>query len=177
MSRKKSKMNHSSVKTGPDHVTSKRESEYGEDYKEHLLEEYKLYVEMADNVSQRRADINQLFITAHTSLLAIVILFSGDNILAQFAVSITGIICAISWHSLIVSYRELNTAKFEVIQDIEKQLPYSPYKVEWDKLVANRGKEKKKYLTQTQVENFFTLTFGLVYYCMLLYAIWSLDFG
>ena len=38
--------------------------EYGTNYQAHLLEEYKLYVEMADRVSQRRAVANDADATA-----------------------------------------------------------------------------------------------------------------
>ena len=37
--------------------------EYGDKYSDHLLEQYKLYVEMTDRVSQRRERSNQFFIT------------------------------------------------------------------------------------------------------------------
>ena len=49
--------------------------EYGDKYSDHLPEQYKLYVEMTDRVSQRRERSNQFFIT----------LLSGPAILAVFA--------------------------------------------------------------------------------------------
>ena len=36
---------------------------YGEKYKEHLLEQYKLYVEMADRISGRRQTANSFFLS------------------------------------------------------------------------------------------------------------------
>jgi len=39
---------------GLEHLQIKPE-EYGPEYRAHLMEQYKLYVEMADRVSQRRA--------------------------------------------------------------------------------------------------------------------------
>jgi hypothetical protein len=47
-------------------------AKYGNGYKEHLLEEYKLYVQMADNVSARRAQANQFYISVLSALLAVV---------------------------------------------------------------------------------------------------------
>ena len=37
--------------------------EYGEKYQDHLLEQYKLFIEMADRVSQRRDQSNRFYVT------------------------------------------------------------------------------------------------------------------
>ena len=39
--------------------------EYGDKYPDHLLEQYKLYVEMTDRVSQRRERSNPFFMTLY----------------------------------------------------------------------------------------------------------------
>lgn len=44
------------------------ESAYGPEYKPHLLELYKLYVEMADHISDRREKANSFFLTINTAL-------------------------------------------------------------------------------------------------------------
>ena len=43
-----------------------------EKYQEHLLEQYKLYVEMADRVSQRRLTTNSYFLSINSAILAFV---------------------------------------------------------------------------------------------------------
>ena len=45
--------------------------EYGEKYDEHLLEQYKLYVEMTDQVSTRRAHTNRFYVSLLSGLLAL----------------------------------------------------------------------------------------------------------
>ena len=45
------------------------EKNYGKDYKQHLLEQYKLYVEMADEVSSRRSKANNFFLSVNTLLV------------------------------------------------------------------------------------------------------------
>jgi hypothetical protein len=45
-------------------------SEYGDKYAEHLLEQYKLYVQMADKISERRQSAHRFFITVNTALIA-----------------------------------------------------------------------------------------------------------
>jgi hypothetical protein len=36
------------------------------------------------------------------------------------------------WYRLVRSYKDLNSAKFKVIHEIEKSLPISPYDAEWE---------------------------------------------
>ena len=45
--------------------------DYGPKYSEQLMEQYKLYVETADRVSERRSTANTFFLTANTLLISI----------------------------------------------------------------------------------------------------------
>lgn len=54
------------------------------------------------------------------------------------------------WYRLIRSYKDLNTAKFKVIHEIEQKLPCAPYDLEWEKV--GRGKDSKLYLPFTHIE-------------------------
>ncbi len=47
---------------------SKFEKDYGRDYKAHLLEQYKLYVESVEKTSDRRQQANNYFITINSTL-------------------------------------------------------------------------------------------------------------
>ena len=49
---------------------------YQGNYEEHLLDHYKLYVKMADNISQRRANVNTFFLSVNTLLVSFI-----DNLL------------------------------------------------------------------------------------------------
>ena len=49
-------------------------TKYGDKFKDHLIEEYKLFVQMADNVSARRSQANQFYISVLSILLAAVAL-------------------------------------------------------------------------------------------------------
>ena len=66
------------------------QEQYGDSYKEHILEIYKLYVDMADRVSQRRANTNAFFISVNTFLVAMVTLF-GSNWPVFILTAATGI--------------------------------------------------------------------------------------
>ena len=50
--------------------------EYGEDYASHLLEQYKLYVESAENISDRRQNANNFFITIKITIYYFLFIFS-----------------------------------------------------------------------------------------------------
>jgi hypothetical protein len=98
----------------------------GGDVPSGLLELYGTAVEMADRVSAHRALANTFFLTVNTALVAIV----GSASLRWY-VPAAGILFAATWWVLLKSYRDLNSAKFAVILEIEKQLPVRIYGDEW----------------------------------------------
>lgn len=140
--------------------------EYGNDYEKIVLEQYKLFVEMADRISSRRQAANSFFLTINTFLIT-VIGYSGiksANILSDclsFVISIAGMILCYTWFRIIRSYKDLNTAKFNVIHEIEKLLPISPYDAEWE--AVDRGKNPKLYLPFTHVETKIPWIFFVLY--------------
>lgn len=48
-----------------------------EKHSDHLLEQYKLYVEMTDRVSQRREQSNRFYVTLVAAIVALLILAQG----------------------------------------------------------------------------------------------------
>lgn len=151
-------------------------SEYGDSYHEHLLEQYKLYVEMADNVSTRRAQANAFYITVLSALLAVIPLafdnFSNvEQYLAFLAVSILGLILCYVWNINIRSYRKLNSGKFKVIHEMEEQLPFACYDREWEFL--GEGKDSKKYLQLTHVEQYVPYLLAVPYSLLLVYSLYG----
>jgi hypothetical protein len=73
---------------------------------------------MADRISARRALANAFCLTVNTGLAA---LPGGKHL--RWYVAVAGLIFAIAWWSLLQSYRQLNRAKFQVINGIEPRLP------------------------------------------------------
>jgi hypothetical protein len=147
-------------------------------YLEHLLEQYKIYVEMADRISARRHAANVFFLTLHSSAVA-AIGFTFDRIeqIDSRAILIFPLIAlfvfCIVWWWLIRSYRNLNSAKYKVIGKMEELLPYSPYWAEeWKEL--GEGKDWRKYLQLTVIEQWVPVMFGLIYLSLvfLLFASW-----
>jgi hypothetical protein len=67
-------------------------------------------------------------------------------------VMIAGIVVSYLWYRIVRSYRDLNSAKFRMIHEIEKLLPTKPYDAEWE--AVGRGEKPKLYLPFTHVEIF-----------------------
>lgn len=116
-----------------------------------VLEEYRLYVEMADKVSDRRQGANSYFLTVHTAALAVVGVFAAQDA-QQFLwlLGIAGMVLAFLWYRLVASYRDLNTAKFKVIHELEQLLPVQPYAREW--ILVGEGRDPTKYRPISHVE-------------------------
>jgi hypothetical protein len=130
----------------------------------HLLDQYKLYVEMADRISQRRATANTYFLSLNSAILAFVgYLTSKDSNEHLWMLSAGGMALSILWEALITSYRNLNTAKFKVIHMIEDRLPISPYEAEW--IAMEEGKNPKLYRPISHIEQ------GVPYVFMALHAL------
>ena len=131
------------------------EEKYGEHYRPHLLEQYKLYVEMADRISTRRQSANSFFLAVNTALVALVTYVQlGPKVVPEgnfyWLVAIAGMALCYTWYRLIRSYRGMNSGKFKVIHRIEQQLPLSPYDAEWETL--GRGENPDLYLQFTRIE-------------------------
>lgn len=84
---------------------------------------------MADRISARRGIANSFFLTANTGIVAV--LGSQD---VRWYLAAAGIVFAAAWWALLKSYRDLNSAKFEIILDMEERLPVRVYGDEWDRL-------------------------------------------
>ncbi|MDZ7994369.1 MAG: hypothetical protein RM022_004925 [Nostoc sp. EfeVER01] len=153
---------------------------YGENYQNHLLEQYKLYVEMADRISARRIQINSFYISLLSGLLAILSIFGNKDILAKlqntnlqytmlFLMGLLGLILCWIWHSNIGSYKLLNSAKFKVITEIEKDMPFPIYEREWE--ILKKDKEYKVYVEQTLVEKYIPFILAIPYLILLIYSL------
>ncbi|MGW3071986.1 RipA family octameric membrane protein [Kitasatospora sp. NPDC001132] len=143
-----------------------REYEAGEKYQAAVLEQYKLYVEMADRVSARRSLTNTFFLTVNAALLAGVGAVRGGALegLPTWGLVVAGLVavgqCA-AWFLLIASYRQLNRAKYRVINALEQRLPARAYDAEWVEL--GDGKTIRRYLPLTLVELWIPVLFLLFY--------------
>lgn len=148
-------------KISPDHYCS------NEKYQEHLFEQYKLYVEMADRLSERRTLSNTFFLTLHTLIIGIAGFSYNSLLTLQFKwILVLPLIAVLSlcyaWRRMLNSYKQLNTAKFAVISEYENLLPTRPYvEAEWKAL--GYGKDPKLYRALTDVETWIPFIFAVLY--------------
>jgi len=146
---------------------------YGEKVNEYLLEQYKLYVEMADRISKRRMQTNKFYISLLSGLLALLSILVSMGKFNQtvifIIISLLGIALCTLWHINIRSYRQLNSGKFKVIHEMEQYLPFPCYYKEWELL--GEGKEKSKYLQLTRVEKYIPLILAIPYIILFLYTL------
>lgn len=145
----------------PDHYCS------NEKYQDHLFEQYKLYIEMADRLSERRILANTFFLTLHTLIIGItgysynnLLLLEHKWILVLPLVAVLSLCYA--WRRMLISYKQLNTAKFAVIGEYENLLPTHPFvETEWKAL--GYGKDPKLYKPLTDVESWIPFVFAALY--------------
>jgi hypothetical protein len=154
----------------------KSEDEYGEEFREHYLEIYKLYVGMADKISERRQSANSFFLTINTAIVGLVSylqLAQNEKTRSLFylVIAVAGMIICYTWYRLILSYKQLNTGKFRIVHLIEENLPFNPYMKEWEMLGS--GEESKKYLPFSHIEIFVPWVFFGLHAFVLLYGLFA----
>ncbi|WP_313800989.1 hypothetical protein [Sphingobium sp.] len=139
-------------------AAERRKSEQAE-----RLEQYKLMVEMADRVSQRRQAANSFYLSINTILVGGSAYFGGGSppLKTALLVSLAGVLVCRYWSRSILSYKTLNTAKFAVINDIELHLTERPFTDEWAKLDPDG--DGKKHNSFYETEKFVPRVFVGVY--------------
>ena len=144
-------------------------TEYGEEkYKDHYLEQYKLFADKADKMSDKRAITNGFFLTLNTILgtTGIVLFDVLSNLLILIPIGVIGICFSILWFLLIRDYKKLNTAKYNVINKVEEKLPIKGYSAEWEIL-----RKKKNYKGLTVFEMWIPWVVVFLYSVLIVCAI------
>ncbi|PJN27798.1 hypothetical protein [Kitasatospora sp. CB02891] len=138
-----------------------------------VLELYKLAVEMADRVSARRGTANAFFLSVQTTLVAVV--GFGAPWLAPSAwwtvgaVTAAGLTLSTVWWLQLRSYRDLNAAKFEVINELEDRLPVKVFTAEWNHLTQDPPPVgRRRYAELGISERFVPWVFAAIHLLVLL---------
>jgi hypothetical protein len=131
-----------------------------------VLEQYKVYVEMADRISARRSLTNTFFLTLNTAIFAAIGTLLRDPHVAAAWLLVFPLLALLvqcfAWFFLVRSYRQLNSAKYTVVGVLEERLPASPYwSAEWKAL--GEGKDKAKYWPLTHLEQWIPTLFAATY--------------
>lgn len=81
----------------------------------------------------------------------------------------SGLLVCWVWRANVTSFQQLSRAKFQVIHELEKQLPYPCYAKEWE--ILGQGADRGRYFELTRVEKALPLTLTIPYLVLLLIAI------
>ena len=143
---------------------------------EHIFEQYKMYVQSAEKVSDRRSHLNTFYLSLTTTIAGI-IGYLKTNIISNseyliIGLSISAILICIYWVNLLENYRKLNSGKFKVIHEIEKELPLNLYEYEWEKL--GKGNDHKLYKKMSNIEKVIPFIFGVLFVLVIITEIVSI---
>lgn len=142
-----------------------------------LLEQYKLYVQLADNVSARRIDAGKFYITLLSALLAVIPFAVDQNTppgirrLVFLLIGFLGVVLCVIWIVNIRSYKQLNALKFQVIQEMEQQLPFASYAREWE--ILDEERERFSYRRLSKVEQYVPALLIIPYVILLLLSLFG----
>lgn len=154
-----------------------RDIDYPDDKRaEHTLEQYKMYVESAEKVSDRRSNLNTFYLSLTTTIAGLIGYLKTNTIensgYLTVGLSISSILICIYWINLLENYRKLNSGKFKVIHEIEKELPLSLYEYEWEKL--GKGDDPRLYKKLSNVEKTIPFIFGLLFLLVIIIEVISI---
>lgn len=168
-----------------------------------INDQYVHYAESAMAVSDRRLQTNRFYISILSSILVVLTVFFDGSLgyhqhIGLLAIGILGVCLCILWYQTIDSHRRLNQAKYEILHNIEEDLPYQVYSDEWNLIGPKIGPEeqekrfarihllfavlrdimsssdKVQYYEQTTVEKSIAMLISILYVLLVVYAGWRL---
>lgn len=145
---------------------------YSDAYTEHLIEQYKLYVQSHEKISERREGTNKFFLTLNTFLLGSIsyLLDRHNDFYTQLLMGLgVGILISYFWYKIVRSYDNLNTGKFLVLHEVESRLPLALYDTEWNAL--GRGKDSSAYTPLTHIEKNVPVVFMFVFLILIAFVL------
>lgn len=152
-----------------------------EDDRQLLLEQYRIMVGSTEKVTEQRLKVNNLFFTITSSILSISLVvgksfeFSLVGTVGMFLFGAMALLITFLWEKLICSYGKLNTGKFIIIDQIEKQLRTNMFEHEWKVLKEEIGYESNTDTEATVVKCFRIFIF-LVVLLEIIYFIYKIYF-
>lgn len=148
------------------------EDEYftNDQYNNLLMEQYKIYVEMADRASFRRTMINVFFLVVNILVVSLMALglsrTTSELSMILMALPFLGLLSiCYAWWRLVRHYRHSVTIKEKVIGELEKRLPSSPIYLAERDAVNRRGTQNPL----KRLEMYMPFIFLSIYIAIYLY--------
>lgn len=131
---------------------------YGDSFGTDLLEQYKTYVQSAENVSARRVASSRYLLALNIALVTLYGIQSEGFVQGYWTIliPILGIPVSWLWYRIIQSHRDLNTIKFQIIHELEEHLPVALYAYEWQLAGEGHG---IPYSAVTRIEKGIPIAF------------------
>lgn len=131
-----------------------------------ILAQYKLYSESKEKFIDRTFNTNKFYIVLDIVLLLTVFLTKGmafGRMTSPALFSIIGLICCSLWWLNMDSYNCLIKIKFsKVLEEMEKQLPFQPYAMEYKAL--NNFRNNKKGFVFSDMQKIFAIFSFLAFF-------------
>ena len=139
------------------------------------LEQWRFYGQSTHQVSNRRLKNNRFYLRLLIALLGVAGIGSRLGFVTPIGVLFIGAVglpFCILWSFHILSYKQLNSGKYRVLWEIAEDLPYDPFKMEWENL--DEGDEPDVYIKHTTVEVWWPRVLGYFFAVLFVYGIFSL---
>ncbi len=139
--------------------------------KNEKLEQWKFFAETTLNVSNRRLRNNRFYLTLLLGILTVVGAGTELGVIHPIGILIAGLIgfpICVLWYFHILSYKQLNSGKYRVLEEMSEDLPYKPFQKEWN--ILGEGENPKTYIKHTSVEVWWPRVIGLPFSLMIVYG-------
>ncbi|ELZ91152.1 RipA family octameric membrane protein [Haloferax sulfurifontis] len=117
------------------------------------LEQWKHYEQTTRDVSNRRLKNNRFYqrlLGATVAGVGVASKFNAIGPLVYILVGVIGVAISLLWMLHIISYKQLNGGKYQILHELESELPNQPFSDEWTELKS--GTDPQTYVTHTSVE-------------------------
>jgi hypothetical protein len=116
-------------------------------YQDHLLEQYKLFVDKTHGYWKQFLSANEFFLKINTLVLSVFAWLVTAKVQIPIPLLLILVVLALllvaHWFLAIRSLRQLNGVRHEIIQEWENYLPAQPYKCEYEKLYAVKRRYRR----------------------------------
>lgn len=149
---------------------TEHKDQHAEKYIDHYLEQYRIYLHIFNNTSEYRHKTNEFFLGLNTAIMGIMGYLETKEVshapIIFILAPLVGVAICFCWYRLILSWSQLNRAKFKVIHALERKLPAALFETEWKLL--GKGKDKSKYRPLSSIEKYIPIIFIMLYLIILL---------
>lgn len=139
------------------------------------LEQWRFYGQSTHQVSNRRLKNNRFYLRLLIALLGVAGIGAKLGYVTPVGIMFIGAIglpFCVLWTFHILSYKQLNSGKYRVLWNLAENLPYDPFKMEWERL--KEGDEPDVYIKHTTVEVWWPRVFGYFYGVLFVFGALSL---